>query len=192
MANQFIHAVRPDDLFRTSEWDDSELAVRAGQLLDCQTMGERMAAAGRTMAVVSTATKGASRMMNSSAHTLGQPVFSVHGQPVSTPDVHEAVAAQLGEIPPAGAPNSARVTYATTALMEVIYPRHKPDFCVFWMNEPDTSSHKFGVLGTETEAAQRMADENFGRILASVAFRQWPREHCRHVRSWPDHRPCPT
>lgn len=166
VANQFIHAVRPDDLFRTSEWDDLELAVQAGQLLDCQTMGERMAAAGRTMAVVSTATKGASRMMNSSAHTLGQPVFSVHGQPVSTPDVHEAVAAQLGEIPPAGAPNSARVTYATTALMEVIYPRHKPDFCIFWMNEPDTSSHKFGVLGTETEAAQRMADENFGRILA--------------------------
>lgn len=166
VANQFIHAVRPDALFRTSEWEDLELAAQAGQLLDCQTMGERMAAAGRTMAVVSTATKGASRMMNSSAHALGQPVFSVHGMPVSTPDVHEAVVARLGEIPPAGAPNSARVTYATTALMEVIYPRHEPDYCIFWMNEPDTSSHRFGVLGAETEAAQRMADENFGRILA--------------------------
>jgi hypothetical protein len=166
VANQFIHAVRPDALFRTSEWEDLELAAQAGQLLDCQTMGERMAAAGRTMAVVSTATKGASRMMNSSAHALGQPVFSVHGVPVSTPDVHEAVIAHLGEIPAADAPNTARVDYATRALIEVVYPRHEPDFCVFWMNEPDTSSHRFGVLGVETEAAQRMADENFGRILA--------------------------
>jgi len=166
VANQFIHAVRPDALFRTSEWEDLELAAQAGQLLDCQTMGERMAAAGKTMAVVSTATKGASRMMNSSAHALGQPVFSVHGMPVSTPDLHEAVVSQLGEVPQADAPNSARITYATDALMEVIYPRHEPDFCVFWMNEPDTSSHKFGVLGAETEAAMRMADDNFGRILA--------------------------
>jgi phosphonoacetate hydrolase len=166
VANQFIHAVRPDALFRTSEWEDLELAAEAGQLLDCQTMGERMAAAGKTMAVVSTATKGASRMMNSSAHALGQPVFSVHGVPVSTPDVHEAVVARLGEVPQADAPNSARITYATDALMEVIYPRHNPDFCVFWMNEPDTSSHKFGVLGSDTEAAMRMADDNFGRILA--------------------------
>lgn len=166
VANQYIHAVRPDGVFRTSEWEDLELAAHAGQLLDRQTMGEHMAAAGKTMAVVSTATKGASRMMNSSAHALGQPVFSVHGMPVSTPDVHDAVVAQLGKIPPAGAPNSARVTYATTALMDVIYPRHQPDFCIFWMNEPDTSSHKFGVLGAETEVAMRMADENFGRILA--------------------------
>ena len=73
--------------------------------------------------------------------------------------------ALLGDIPPADAPNSARVTYATDALMQVIYPQYRPDFCIFWMNEPDTSSHKFGVLGAETEAAMRMADDNFGRIL---------------------------
>lgn len=166
VANQFIHPVRPDDLFRTSEWEDLELAAAAGQLLDRQTMGERMAAAGKTMAVVSTATKGASRMMNSSAHALGQPVFSTHGMPVSTPEVHDAVTALLGVIPPADAPNIARVTYATDALMQVIYPRYQPDFCIFWMNEPDTSSHKFGVLGAQTETAMRMADDNFGRILA--------------------------
>lgn len=165
VANQFIHPVRPDGLFRTAEWDDLELAAAAGQLLDCQTMGERMAAAGRTMAVVSTATMGASRMMNSSAHALGQPVFSVHGAPVSTPDLHQAVIDRLGAIPPADAPNSARVTYATRALIEVVYPRHNPDFCVLWMNEPDTSSHVFGVTSAETEAAQRMADANFGEIL---------------------------
>lgn len=165
VANQFIHPVRSDDLFRTSEWEDLDLAAAAGQLLDRQTMGERMAAAGKTMAVVSTATKGASRMMNSSAHALSQPVFSTHGTPVSTPQVHDAVTALLGDIPPADAPNSARVTYATDALMQVIYPQYRPDFCIFWMNEPDTSSHKFGVLGAETEAAMRMADDNFGRIL---------------------------
>ena len=166
VANQFIHAVRPDGLFRTSEWEDLELAAEAGQLLDRQTMGERMARAGRTMAVVSTATKGASRMMNSSAHALGQPVFSMHGAPVSTPELHDAVVERLGAIPALAAPNGARMTYATTALLDVVYPRYQPDFCVFWMNEPDSSSHRFGVTAAETEAAQRNCDENFGRILA--------------------------
>lgn len=165
VANQFIHAVRPEGLFRTSEWEDLELAAQAGQLLDRETMGQHLAKAGRSMAVVSTATKGASRMMNSSAHALGQPVFSMHGVPVSSPDLHEAVLAQLGPIPDAGAPNGARMDYATSALIEVVYPRHQPDFCVFWMNEPDTSSHRFGVTAPETERAQRISDDNFGRIL---------------------------
>jgi hypothetical protein len=165
VANQFIHPVRPEGLFRTSEWEDLELAAQAGQLLDRETMGQRMANAGRTMAVVSTATKGASRMMNSSAHPLGQPVFSMHGVPVSSPDLHGAVTAQLGDIPEPTAPNGARMTYATSALIEVVYPRHDPDFCVFWMNEPDMSSHRFGVTAPETQEAQRICDENFGRIL---------------------------
>ncbi|AJY46243.1 alkaline phosphatase family protein [Martelella endophytica] len=165
VANQFVHSVRPSGLFRTSEWEDLELAAQAGQLLDRATMGERMAVAGKTMAVISTATKGASRMMNSSAHSLGQPVFSVHGLPVSSTEVHDLVIARLGEIPAAAAPNSERITYAATVMMDVIYPTYAPDFCIFWMNEPDTSSHKFGVLGRETEAAMRMADDNFGQIL---------------------------
>lgn len=165
VANQFIHPVRPDGVFRTSEWEDLEQAAQAGQLLDRDTMGQRMARAGRRMAVVSSASPGATRMMNSSAHALGQPVFSMHGTPVSTPDLHDAVIARLGEIPPAGAPNAARIAYVTSALIDVVYPRNDPDFCILWLNEPDMSAHKFGVTAAETEQAQRICDENFGRIL---------------------------
>lgn len=165
VANQFIHPFRPGELFKTAEWDHLEAAAQAGQLLDRQTLGQRMAAAGRTMAVLSTATKGASRMMNSSAHALGQPVFSMHGLPVSSEELHALVTATLGDIPEPAAPNSNRMTYATDALLKIIYPRYAPDLCVFWMNDPDTSSHVFGVTAPETEQAQEACDDNFGRIL---------------------------
>jgi phosphonoacetate hydrolase len=166
VANQFIHPVRPGELFKTAEWEHLEAAAEAGQLLDCKTLGQRMAEAGRTMAVLSTATKGASRMMNSSAHDLGQPVFSMHGLPVSSAELHDKVIACLGDIPEATAPNSNRMTYSTNVLIEVIYPDYNPDLCVFWMNDPDMSSHLFGVTAAETEAAQKNCDDNFGRFLA--------------------------
>jgi len=165
VANQFIHPVRPGELFKTADWDHLEVAAQAGQLLDRQTMGQRLDAAGLKMAVVSTASKGASRMMNSSAHALGQPVFSVHGVPVSSPEVHDLVVAQLGEIPAAGAPNSARITHATSALLDVIYPNYAPDFCVFWMSDPDISSHAFGVIAPQTAQSQKVCDDNFARII---------------------------
>lgn len=166
VANQFIHPARPGELFKTAEWDHLEMAARAGQLLDRKTLGQRMAEAGRSMAVLSTATKGASRMMNSSAHDLGQPVFSMHGAPVSSQELHDRVIARLGSIPEAAAPNGNRMTYSTDALMQVIYPHYRPDLCVFWMNDPDMSSHWYGVTAPETEQAQNICDDNFGRILA--------------------------
>lgn len=166
VANQFIHPARPDELFKTADWDHLEAAAQAGQLLDRTTLGQRMAEAGRTMVVLSTATKGASRMMNSSAHALGQPVFSMHGLPVSSQELHDLVTTKLGDIPEPAAPNGNRMTYATNALLEVIYPTYDPDLCVFWMNDPDMSSHAFGVAAGETAQAQKICDDNFGRILA--------------------------
>ncbi len=166
VANQFYHPLQPEAPFKTAEWEQLEMAANAGQLLDCKTMGQRMAENGRTMAVVSTGSKGASRMMNSSAHALNQPVFTVHGPPVSTEDLHEVITAGQGDIPAAGAPNSARVAYATDALLDFIYPKFSPDMCVFWMSDPDITSHQFGVTSPETVVAQKTCDENFGRILA--------------------------
>lgn len=166
VANHFIHPLRPTELFKTAEWEHLEFAAQAGQLLDRKTLGQYMAEAGKTMVVLSTATKGASRMMNSSAHDLGQPVFSMHGAPVSSEMLHDKVIAKLGAIPEVTAPNHNRMTYSTDALMQVIYPEYNPELCVFWMNDPDLSSHAFGVTAKETEAAQKNCDDNFGRILA--------------------------
>src|SRR5690606_35566994 len=95
-----------------------------------------------------------------------QPVFSMHGLPVSNAELHDKVVARLGNIPEATAPNFERMTYSTNVLMEVIYPNYNPDLCVFWMKDPDMSSHLLGVTAAETEAAQKNCDDNFGRILA--------------------------
>jgi hypothetical protein len=166
VANQFYHPLQPDASFKTAEWDQLETAANAGQLLDCKTMGQRMAENSLKMAVISTASKGASRMMNSSAHALNQPVFTIHGPPVSSVDLHVLITQRIGDIPQPGTPNVERITYSTDALLDVIYPKFSPDMCVFWMSDPDITSHMFGVTSSETVAAQKACDDNFGRILA--------------------------
>jgi hypothetical protein len=165
VANQYLHPATPGRAFQTADYRDLMAADAMGQLIDRPSLGERLAAAGRTMTVVSTATPGATWMMNPKARELGQPVFSVYGPPVSTSPLHEAALATFGPVPAAGTPNGARVDYATRVLTELVYAEDTPDLCILWFSDPDITSHGFGVLGHETEEAQAHADTAFGRIL---------------------------
>ncbi|HTJ59494.1 MAG TPA: alkaline phosphatase family protein [Devosiaceae bacterium] len=167
VANQYIHpaaiAGRP---FQTARYEDLMAADAIGQLIDRQSLGERLAAAGKTMAVVSTASPGATWMMNHKARVIGHPVFSVYGEPISTPEMQRAAVDKFGPVPAGATPNTARLDYAAKVLMEITYPQFDPDLCIFWMSDPDSTSHAFGVLGAETEQSQRGADAAFGRIVA--------------------------
>jgi hypothetical protein len=166
VANQYVHnAVVQGRAFQTADYKDLMAADAIGQLIDRKALGERLAAAGKTMAVVSTATAGATWMMNHKARTVGHPVFSVHGEPISTPDLHRAALEKFGPVPAGATPNTARLDYACSVLTDIVYPEIDPDLCMFWMSDPDSTSHAFGVNGAETEASQRGADNAFGRIL---------------------------
>jgi hypothetical protein len=165
VANQYLHPATPGRPFQTADYRDLMAAAALGQLIDRPSLGDRLAAAGRTMAVVSTATAGATWMMNPNARELGHPVFSVYGPPVSTSPLHEAALAEFGPIPQAGTPNKARVDYATRVLTELVYAGKAPDVCIMWLSDPDITSHGFGVLSPETEQAQAHADAAFGKVL---------------------------
>jgi len=165
VANQYLHPATPGRPFQTADYRDLMAAAAIGQLIDRVSLGERLADAGKTMAIVSTATPGATWMMNPRARDFGQPVFSVYGPPVSTSPLHEAALEAFGPVPAAGAPNNARVDYATRVLTELVYAADTPDLCIMWFSDPDITSHGFGVLGAETEQAQRYCDEAFGRVL---------------------------
>jgi hypothetical protein len=166
VANQYIHnAAIQGRVFQTADYKDLIAADAIGQLIDRLSLGERLAAAGKTMAVVSTATPGATWMMNHKARTVGHPVFSVYGEPISTPDIHRAALERFGPVPGGATPNTARVDYACSVLTGIVYPETDPDLCIFWMSDPDITSHSFGVNGAETETAQRAADAAFGRIV---------------------------
>lgn len=165
VANQYLHPATPGRPFQTADYKDLTAAAAMGQLIDRVSLGERLADAGKTMAVVSTASPGATWMMNPKARDLGQPVFSVHGSPVSTSPLHEAAVEAFGPIPAAATPNDARVDYACRVLTELVYATDAPDLCIMWFSDPDITSHGFGVLGAETERAQAHCDEAFGRVV---------------------------
>ncbi|NDW05674.1 alkaline phosphatase family protein [Jiella pacifica] len=165
VANQFIHRqVAPDGLFNTASHEALARADALGVLLDRESLGQRLARAGKSFAVVSTATPGATYMMSYGAAKLGQPLFSVH-EGVGTPALMERAAAGFGPVPAAATPNTNRIDYAARVLTDIVYPEHRPDLAIFWMSDPDITSHGFGIDAPETIAAQRGCDEAFGRIL---------------------------
>ncbi|WAP67738.1 alkaline phosphatase family protein [Jiella pelagia] len=165
VANQFINrAVAADGLFNTANHRNLARADELGVLLDRQSLGQRLAAAGKRFAVVTTATAGATYMMSYGAEKHGQPVFSVHPG-VGTPTLMKTAEERLGPVPAAATPNTAQIDYATRVLTDIVYPEHRPDLAILWMSDPDITSHGFGIDAPETIAAQRGCDEAFGRIL---------------------------
>ena len=165
VANQFLHPVVKDRLFNTASAADLAAAAEAGQLIDVPSIAARLAAAGKVMAVVSTATPGATRMMNPDAARLGHPVYSVHAPPVSTEAEWAQAEAMLGPIPAFATPNGARLNYAVDLLTKLCWPTHDPDLCLMWFNDPDMTSHGYGTHGAETAEAQRQADLAFARVV---------------------------
>lgn len=165
VANQFINrATVADGLFNTADRESLVCADALGILIDRESLGQRLARAGRRFAVVSTATPGATFMMSYGATRLGQPVFSVHPD-VGTPALMDEAADRFGLVPQAATPNGPRIDYATRVLTEIVYPQHRPDLAILWMSDPDITSHSFGLDAQETIAAQRGCDDAFSRIL---------------------------
>ncbi|MCW4115480.1 alkaline phosphatase family protein [Aurantimonas sp. MSK8Z-1] len=174
VANQFINRqVVPEGLFNTADHDHLAKADAAGILIDRDSLGQRLARAGKRFAVVSTATAGATAMMSYGARPAGQPVFSVHPG-VGTPELMREAEARFGPVPPAATPNTARLDHATRVLTDLVYPDHRPDLAIFWMSDPDITSHGFGLDAPETITAQRGADAAFGRILEWQAGGEGP------------------
>lgn len=167
VGNAFMHrAVVPDGPFQTARQEHLKLAGEAGLLLDRPSLGRRLAATGRQLAVVSTATPGASWMMHSDATALGQTMFSTNGPGASaSPQAALDIIDRLGPIPDGGVPDTARIEYAVRVLTEYVCPALNPDVGIIWFCDPDKSTHRFGLLSPEAEQVQRATDRVFGRIV---------------------------
>lgn len=167
VANEFIHrAVVQGRTFNTARQEDLRAADAAGLLLDQASLGERLAAAGEAMAVVSTGTPGATLLMDHRAAALGHFVFSAHGPSASVPpEAAEAVIRHFGPVPQGATPNTARLDYAARVLTEHVYPALRPALAILWFSDPDSTSHRFGVLAAETAESQAGADRAFGAVL---------------------------
>ncbi|TWT13607.1 hypothetical protein FQU96_06705 [Reyranella sp. CPCC 100927] len=169
VGNQFhAAAVFPDRWIRTSEREDllAADAVFTGGLIQVPSLGERLAAAGRTLAAVSTGSTGSGWLVHHRAEALGQFRWSVHGPLHSTPaDAWAEIERRFGPPPATATPQTPRIDHATTILLDYVLPTLDPDVAILWFTDPDYTYHYRGIGSPETVAALLGVDAAFGRII---------------------------
>jgi hypothetical protein len=165
VANTLFDAtVAPDRLLRTKLVEDVLAMARGGESpLQKPSLGERLAAAGRTFALVSAGTAGAARLLHPAADRLGHFRWNVE-------DTEGETAARMrdrfGPTPPHAVPNIPRLRHAARILLEHVLPERRPDVTLVWLSEPDVSFHWGGLLAPHAREALRAADAVVGQVVA--------------------------
>ncbi|MGX9966990.1 alkaline phosphatase family protein [Roseomonas sp. F4] len=165
VANTLFDAgVAPDRLLRTKLVADVlAMAKGAESPLERLSLGERLAAAGRSFALVSAGTAGAARLLHPAAERLGSFRWNVEDTEGATAaEVREA----LGETPAHAVPNLGRVAHAGRVLLEHVLTKLKPDVALLWLSEPDIAFHWGGLLSPEAKAGLTAADAVVGQVVA--------------------------
>ncbi len=143
---------------------DALAAASGGRMLGVPSLGEILAKAGKSYAVVSTGTPGNAILLNHEAGTLGQIRWSTHGRHLSSPDARPLFE-RFGEPPEAGLPNTPRIDHAMTIFIEHVIGELAPDVALFWSSDPDSTYHYRGIGSPEAKASIQGADAAFGRML---------------------------
>lgn len=160
----FDRVLAPDRLLRTKDAADfAILSAGAESPVMRPGIGEYLAAAGLSFAVVSAGTPGQTLVASPAARRLGQ--FRWNAADTDTPDALR-VAERLGPTPPASIPNIARTRHTARVLTEYVLPELRPDVALFWCPEPDISFHYRGLGDAETALALTEADACVARIVA--------------------------
>lgn len=169
VANKFFDGrVFADRLFHTAKHDDMQAAERAygGSFVTSPTLGELLADAGHTLAVVSTGSAGATHLLNPRSGRLGQVTLALSDWRRSTPAAYAAKILQRhGPIPPGAKPNIERIRLQMDMVLESVLPELAPDGLIVWFSDPDSTYHDCGIGSPESIAAIRNTDAQFGRFL---------------------------
>lgn len=171
VANKFFDVrVFADRLFHTAKHDDMQAAERSygGSFVTSPTLGELLADAGRTLAVVSTGSAGATHLLNPRSSRLRQVTLSLSDWRRSTPSSYAAeILAKHGPIAPGAKPNVERIRQQMDMVMESVLPDIAPDGLIVWFSDPDSTYHECGIGSPESIAAIRNTDVQFGRFIDS-------------------------
>lgn len=160
----FDAAVAPDRLLRTKLVGDV-LAMAKGRespLLK-PTLGERLAEAGLSFALVSAGTAGAAQLLHPAADRLGMFRWNVEDMEGPTAAM---LAERFGPTPPHAVPNLPRLAHTARILLEHVLPERRPDVTLVWLSEPDISFHWGGLLAPHAREALRAADAFLGQVVA--------------------------
>jgi arylsulfatase A-like enzyme len=165
VANTLFDAeAAPDRLLRTKLVEDLMAMARGGESpLLRPSLGEHLAAAGLSFALVSAGTAGAARLLHPAAERLGMLRWNVEDDAGATA---AAMRARFGPTPPHAVPNLPRIRHAARVLLEHVLPELKPTVALTWLSEPDVSFHWGGLGAPHALAALRAADAIVGEVAA--------------------------
>lgn len=140
-----------------------------GRLMSAPTLGEILAAAGRSMAVLATNTPGTTRFFHHKAEDFGHIRLSGHFPEACTPnDVlaeAEALVGPLPPEPPSVEPDAAGQDWITSVFLDLVWPKCLPDVSIISYGEPDITSHFHGTGSEATRGIIAHCDRQFGRVL---------------------------
>lgn len=147
--------------------------VSDGRLLFVQSLAERLHAAGKTLAAVSSGSSGSAYLLNHRAQqgigVLINGYLEENDGVVAYPQsVNAAVLERFGAPPSKDADplgGSAAVDWTERVLREYVLSDVKPDVVLNWFTEPDGTHHDFGTRSPEGTAAIQNDDRNVGLIL---------------------------
>lgn len=140
-----------------------------GRLMSVPTLGEILASAGQSLAVLATNTPGTTRFFHHKAEDFGHVRLSGHFPEACTPDnvlvEAEALVGPLLPAPPEVEPDTAGQEWITSVLLKVIWPKYRPDVTILSYGEPDITSHFHGTGAEATRGIIAHCDLQFGRVL---------------------------
>lgn len=139
-----------------------------GNLMSAEALGEILASGGRSLAVLATNTPGTTRFFHHKAEDFGHVRLSGHFREVCTSDALVETEARIGPltpVPPKIEPDKAGQDWITSAFLEMVWPKYRPDVTILSYGEPDVTSHFHGTGAEATLGIIAHCDRQFGRVL---------------------------
>jgi len=140
-----------------------------GSLMSVPTLGEILAVSGKSLAVLSTNSAGTTRLFHHKAEDVRHVRLSGHFREACTSDAVLAEAeAAIGPLPAETHEeeiDSAGQDWITSAFLELVWPKYRPDVAILSYGEPDATSHLHGTGADETRGIIAYCDRQFGRVL---------------------------
>lgn len=173
IVNNLFHLQRQPGgkLIDTARLDDLlALKDRTGAMITTDSLGQQLAAAGRSMMAIHCGSAGSGVLINHAVRENGQRTFSIHGSDATlTPAVVPEILAACGPVPPQDVPKIDVVAYTGRVASEVALAQGQADVTLVWLPEPDTAFHFCGIHSEGADLAMAAADDAFAEIRGAVA-----------------------
>ncbi len=156
----------PDNTIPALEPELTRVREKTGAVLLKPTLADILHGHGAEYVAVGVGTSGNAYVQNPLAEDLGG--ATIHPEFCMPRDLHPEIVERFGPWPPKSVPNTAQIEIGTNVLIEYVLAERAPEVALLWYSEPDSSNHKAGVGSDPSNEALAFADEQFGRILASL------------------------